>query len=259
MIWLIGGTSESVAIAQLLIKHQQNFIISVTTRSATKIYQSLGKQKIFVGKLTQIMMLEFIAQHKINQIIDGSHPFAVEVSDTVIKVCHDLCLPYIRYERPHLNLPEKTSAITKISSFSSLVAHNSPLKNKRVLLTIGAKFLSLFAPFQDQAQLYTRILPYDDSLCLAYESGFDCHRIIAVRPPFNFAFEKALWELWGIEIVVTKAGGKAGGEDIKYQVAQALNIPLIVIQRPTLDYPLITHELEDISQFINDTQEKLTS
>lgn len=251
MIWLIGGTSESVVIAELLTTHHQKFIVTVTTTAAVQLYQSLGKHQIFVGKLTETAMVEFIKQHQITRVIDASHPFAVNISQGVIKVCQDLALPYLRYERPCINSSHKTSSVTMISSLSSLVTENSPLKNKRVLLTIGAKFLPLFAEFHHQAQLYTRILPYHDSIALAYQSGFECDRIIAMRPPFNFALEKALWELWNIEIVVTKAGGKAGGEDIKYQVAEALRIPLIVIERPSLSYPLITDRLENISQFIN--------
>lgn len=251
MIWLIGGTSESVVIAKLLTTHNQKFIITVTTTTAVQLYQSVGKQEIFVGKLTETTMMEFIKQHQITRVIDASHPFAVNISEGVIKVCQNLELPYLRYERPCIKIPNETSFITVIPSLSSLVTENSPLKNKRVLLTIGANFLHLFAEFHHQAQLYTRILPYHDSIALAYQSGFDCDRIIAMRPPFNFALEKALWELWNIEIVVTKAGGKAGGEEIKYEVAKALGISLIVIERPTLYYPLITHQLKNISQFIN--------
>ncbi len=251
MIWLIGGTSESVAIAKLLTTHNSNLIISVTTAAASQLYQSVEKRQIFVGKLSVTAMVEFIKQHRISKVIDASHPFAVDISQGVIKVCQNLGLPYLRYERPCIDFPDQTSSITVISSLSSLLAEDSPLKNKRVLLTIGAKFLALFAEFHHQAELYARILPYEDSIAQAYQSGFECHRIIAIRPPFNFTFEKALWELWNIEIVVTKAGGKPGGEDIKYQVAKALGISLIVIERPTLDYPLITDRLEDISQFIN--------
>ncbi|MBL1210404.1 MAG: cobalt-precorrin-6A reductase [Geminocystis sp. GBBB08] len=250
MIWLIGGTSESVAIASFLKQQNQNLIISVTTTAATQLYQSLEKQKIFVGKLTETEMVKFIKQNQVNKVIDASHPFAVNISQGVIKVCQNLSLPYLRYERPLVDLIGKMPSVTVISSLSSLITEDSPLTNKRVLLTIGAKSLALFTAFHHQATLYARILPYHDSLTKAYQAGFECDRIIAMRPPFNFTFEKALWELWNIEIVVTKAGGKAGGEEIKYQVAEALNIPLIVIESPTLDYPLIVDRLEDISRFI---------
>ena len=49
--------------------------------------------------------------------------------------------------------------------------------------------------------------------------------------------ETALWQQWRISLVVTKASGTAGGEDIKRQVAAKLGIPLIVIARPQIAYP----------------------
>ncbi|WP_144439356.1 precorrin-6A/cobalt-precorrin-6A reductase [Geminocystis sp. NIES-3708] len=63
MIWLIGGTSESIAITKSSIKHEQKIIIFVTTAKATQLYQFVGKQKIFVRKLTKNMMLKFIQQN----------------------------------------------------------------------------------------------------------------------------------------------------------------------------------------------------
>lgn len=87
-------------------------------------------------------------------------------------------------------------------------------------------------------------------MALAEKAGFGCDRIIAIRPPLSLELEKALWQLWGIEMVVTKAGGKAGGEDIKYQLAEELNIPLVVIKRPSLNYPLMAKSVEDVKEFL---------
>jgi len=249
IICLIGGTSESVAIAQLLTEHNFPYIITVTTPSASKLYQKIKNPQIFVGKLSDREIYQLMAQNHITRVIDATHPFAVNISQEVINICRDLAIKYIRYERLSLSIPEN-NLITYVSCFNYLVVDNSPLKNKRVLLTIGAKFLPLFTNYHHQATLYTRILPYADSLHQAYQSGFECDRIIALRPPINYALEKALWQMWNIEIVVTKAGGKAGGEDIKYQVAKELNIPLIVIQRPNLEYPIVINTLDKILEMI---------
>ena len=62
--------------------------------------------------------------------------------------------------------------------------------------------------------------------------------------------EKALWQLWDIEVVVTKAGGKGGGEDIKYQTAQELNIPVIVMTRPHINYPQVIQDFNLIKQYL---------
>ena len=251
MIWLIGGTSESVIIAQLIAQNKLNFIVSVTTDNACHLYESLASCQIFVGKLTGKMIIDFINKHHISAIVDCSHPFATEISRSVIAMSKSLNLPYLRFDRPEVNITASDSLVTWVSSLESLITDNSPLEGKRVLLTIGAKYLPLFQNYQSSAFLYTRILPYPDSLNLAYQGGFTCDRIIALRPPISKDLETALWKSWQIEIVVTKAAGKAGGEDIKYQVAQALNIPLIIIARPQVNYPQMTSNLDDVKEFIH--------
>ena len=58
-----------------------------------------------------------------------------------------------------------------------------------------------------------------------------------------------MWQQWQISLAVTKASGKAGGEDIKRQVAASLGIPLIIITRPGIVYPQQTSEVADILAF----------
>ena len=247
MIWLIGGTSESVIIGKLIAQNQGNFIVSVTTDNARNLYQSIASCQIFVGKLSLLTIPDFIQRHHITKVIDCSHPFASQISRSVINICQYFQLPYLRYERPCI--APISPLVTFTFSPDSLVSENSPLKGKRVLLTIGAKYLYIFQDYHSRAALFTRILPYPQSLNLAYQAGFSCDRIIALRPPLSQDIEKALWQLWNIEIVVTKAGGKAGGQEIKYRVAQELNTPLIVISRPQITYPQVTSNLDSVKAF----------
>ncbi len=253
MIWLIGGTSESVIIAQLIVECRLGFVVSVTTANARHLYDRFDSSEfssIFVGKLTDLTIPVFLQKYHITKVIDCSHPFARNISQSVIDICRSLCISYLRFERKTVS-PTTNSLVTQVSSLETLVTDNSPLANKRVLLTIGAKNLFIFKDYHDRSSLYARILPYPESLDLAYQAGFGCSQIIAIRPPFTPEFEQALWQLWQIEVVVTKAGGKAGGEDIKYQVAQQLNIPLIVIDRPDIIYPQLTNCLNQVQEFIS--------
>ena len=251
MIWLIGGTSESVVAAKLILELNLPLIISVTTEKARQLYPSNSNNsqyQIFVGKLSALDLPFFLNQYSIDRVIDCSHPFAVEISNLAIETCLHFEIPYIRYERPLITY--QSPLITYVDSWESLVGVDSPLINKKVLLTIGAKNLPLFSNFHEQATLFCRLLPYPRSLEIAYESGFSCDRIIAIRPPLNMEMEKALWQLWDIEVVVTKAGGKGGGEDIKYQTAQELNIPVIVMTRPHINYPQVIQDFNLIKQYL---------
>lgn len=247
-LWLIGGTSDSVKIAKLLCEYNLPYLVSVTTIAAKNLYCHLPQFNCFVGKLQFNEIASFILEHKIQMVIDASHPYATNISKGAIASCENLKIPYIRYERPCFQV--ENSAIIKVANIDCILANNY-LENKRVLLTIGCQSLSLFKEYHNKATLFARILPYLDSIKIANEAGFSGDRLIAMRPPFSFELEKALWELWGINVVVTKSSGKIGGENIKYEVAKALNMSLIVITRPPINYPFVTSNLDELLTFIS--------
>ena len=243
--WIIGGTSESVMVAQAIAEKKFFCIVTVTTADAVKLYPVLPNLRIRVGQLKEFQIHEFIQQEKIIAIVDASHPYAIAISETVIQIAQSLQIPYLRYERAALSLNKN---ITQLENFETLLAGNY-LTNQRVLLTVGYKVLPRFKIWQSQAVLFARILPSLESLKVALESGFTSDRLIALRPPISMELEKALWQQWNISLVVSKASGQAGGEEIKQRVSQLLGIPLIVVARPKIDYPQQTNNLNEVLRF----------
>jgi precorrin-6A/cobalt-precorrin-6A reductase len=172
----------------------------------------------------------------------------VEISKMAMRVAAKQQIPYLRFERLAVDKPTESFPVISLNNFEALVASDY-LYQQRVLLTVGYKVLPLFQNWQDNATLFARILPAVTSLETAIASGFSPERIIALRPPITAELEKALWQQWAISLVVTKASGVAGGEDIKRMVAAELGIPLIVIDRPAIDYPQQTSELSVALEF----------
>jgi precorrin-6A/cobalt-precorrin-6A reductase len=97
--------------------------------------------------------------------------------------------------------------------------------------------------------LFARILPYPQALATAIAVGFTSERLIALRPPVSTSLEKALWQQWDIDVVITKASGAQGGELIKQKVAEALDVKLIRIARPATVNGEITQDLTRVYQF----------
>ena len=239
----------------MLLDSDIPFIVTVTTKTACSLYST---NDIAVGKMNRVEMKSF-CQKGILAVVDASHPYAVEVSQSAIACAAKANLPYLRYERANLATAISTDAnITELASFDDLVAGDY-LQNKRVLLTVGCKALPLFKSWQSKAILFARVLPRISSLETASSAGFTSDRLIAIRPPLNRALETALWQQWQIDLVVTKASGKAGGEDVKRQVAADLNIPLIAIARPQVVYPLQTSVFAEVVAFcrVNSFRDRL--
>ncbi|GET36525.1 precorrin-6x reductase [Microseira wollei NIES-4236] len=213
----------------------------------------------------------FFQEHNIVAVLDASHPYAVEVSRCAIAACTQFNIPYLRYERPCLERETRGSSdaatrgeeildpqlpithyqlpITiQLDSCETLVTGNY-LEKQRVLLTVGYKYLPLFRSWQEKATLFARILPSLVSIEAALAAGFTPDRIIALRPPISADLETALWRQWEISMVVTKASGAPGGEDVKRKVAAELGVPLIIIDRPFIDYPQQTGDLSTAIAF----------
>lgn len=247
-IWLIGGTQESAQLAAAIAHAHLPCTISVTTESARALYPTAPALRVWVGRLTANCLGEFLRLEQIVAVLDASHPYAVEISTSAIAAARERQLPYLRYERPdvdtHLNAPK----VIQLDNFDALLAGDY-LHSSRVLLTVGYRPLHLFLTRQDRSTLFARILPSAIALEAATTAGFTPERLICLRPPISGDLERALWRQWKISLVVTKASGTAGGEDIKRTVAAELGVPLVVISRPSVEYPQQTSDLSDALEF----------
>ncbi|MBE9156210.1 cobalt-precorrin-6A reductase [Nodosilinea sp. LEGE 06152] len=245
VLWIIGGTGEAVQLATALAAIQIPCLVTVTTAAALRRYPTSPNLTVFVGSLDAAELEAFIKVRGMGAVLDASHPFAVEISRGAIAAAQALNIPYWRYERPTL---ERSPSSELIHSVSGLEAILTPavLSGERVLLTLGYRWLQHFAPWQTQATLFARILPSPVALDAALKAGFTSDRLVALRPPIGAELEKALWQQWRITRVITKASGAPGGEDTKRAVAKQLGIPLFVLNRPQLDYPVVYHSQEEI-------------
>lgn len=252
-LWLIGGTKESAELAQAIAQQSLECIVTVTTATAVSLYPDSPCLRVWVGLLGPDQVDTFVQSHQITAILDASHPYAIAISQLAIAVAARQDLPYLRYERPTLTPLESAVASSgqhsaSFPDFDSLLA-SGILRNQRVLLTVGYRPLAQFQAWQNQATLFARILPSQTALQAALAAGFTPDRLIALRPPVAASLEQALWQQWQISMVITKASGQPGGEDIKRAVATELGVTLVTIRRPVVAYPRQTSHLEQAIAF----------
>lgn len=230
-------------------------VITVTTEAARSLYASshssgtATQPDVWVGRLSAEAMPAFLQQYQVSCILDASHPFAVEISELAIALSTGEHLPYLRFERSRVGSGENDQKGAIMLPGVEEVLREEYLEGQRVLLTVGYRPLMQFRLWQERSTLFARILPSVAALEAALAAGFASDRLFAIRPPISAELETALWQQWRISLVVTKASGSAGGEDIKRRVAADLGIPLIVIERPAIVYPQVTNDLETAVNF----------
>ncbi|MBC8121180.1 MAG: cobalt-precorrin-6A reductase [Gemmatimonadaceae bacterium] len=242
MIWLIGGTSQSSWVADRLSTNGWPWFATVVTEAARRLYAPAAR--VLVSRLTRETLPDLLRCERVRVVLDCSHPFAVEISRLAIDVCRELTIPYVRFERAACTHTENVL----LPDIDALMAREW-LMGERVLLATGSKDLWRWRDQHHRRAVFARVLPSVQSIAAASQAGFTQDRIIALRPPFSLELERALWQHWQIETVVTRASGSAGGEEIKSLLARELGVRLIVLERPLVSYPAVSEQWQVVEDF----------
>ena len=185
----------------------------------------------------------FFKEHGIRAFVDATHPYAVNVSRNAMTACAAEGIPYIRFERD----------LTDISYEHVHLVHSY----EEAAETAGSRNLERFVraePLADST-LIARVLPTADVIALCEGLGLTPAQIIAMQGPFSRELNRAMYEKYKADVIVTKNSGTIGGTDAKFQAAEDLGLPVIVIDRPVLDYPHLAHTFEEVKQFVDSVME----
>ena len=249
MILVLGGTKEGREIVDYLVKNDKQIIASVTSKYGARL---LAEYDIQINKkpLKKKELSTFIKQNNIKKIIDATHPFAEKISRNAISVAQLHNIDYIRYERKRVNFDKDNDLLDLASNYKE--AAQKAQEFDKILLTIGSNNLSYFTETVDnwQEKLIVRVLPHYKYMKKLQQMGFPLSNIIAVKGPFTQEFNQIIIKDYEIEVVVSKASGPAGGLDTKFKAAQSCNIPLLVIERPDINYDNKVSDLEELWGFL---------
>lgn len=229
-ILLLSGTGEGPLLARALLDVGLAVHATVTREEArANLFGSLLKDMtVEVRGFTHESLDEFLQRGEADLVLDATHPFAVRITRIAHAVCSALGVAYVRYERPDWQPPEGTTYADTFAAAAALL----PSLGQRVMLTIGAKQLKHFAPLHDRLTLFARILPAVVSVQQALAAGFAQERLLALRPPFTRAFNRAIFQEHQVEVLVTKASGREGGVEEKVLAARDLGMAVLMIRRP---------------------------
>lgn len=227
-IVIFGGTTEGRREAERLCVQGRDVMVSVTSAYACSLLPP--QVKCHVGVLTRQDMLAWLSDARPGLVIDATHPYAVQATQNIRECCAALRIPYQRKERPM----QDASWRQDVQRVPDSEAAARALQNTEgpVLLTTGSHTLLPYARAADPARLYARVLPTKEALDLCAAAGIPASHVIAMQGPFTKAFNAALYDQLGIQTVVTKDSGKAGGVEEKVIPALERQLHVILIERP---------------------------
>lgn len=270
VIFLLGGTSESVQAAGRLAEAGYRVLVSMATDEPLDMGDHPNIRRR-TGRLDEDAMAALAAAEGAKAIVDVTHPYAAAVRATARNVARRLGIAYLTYLRQgqamsdavaahssrSQNLPlagqnlralqacdglpdTKTHAPADGEEFIYYAAdHEQAAKiafsfGKAVLLTTGANNLAPYAAAAARAAtpLVARVLNRTSSLDACRAAGIAPERIIAAKGPFSVADNRLHIRQHDVGVVVTKDSGAAGGFDEKLQAARLENCRVVIVQRP---------------------------
>ncbi|EGW19666.1 precorrin-3B C(17)-methyltransferase [Methylobacter tundripaludum] len=257
-LWVFSGTSDGNALANELAQQGYPVVVSAATEYGGEVAaQHCPGVSVWAGHQGVEARKQALSQNQARVIVDATHPYAKLISEQLMGLSKSLNIPYLRYERPssvgcaehseaHLSDSDALPSSAHPTCSLEQAAEQAIKLGRRIFLTTGSKDLAAFlnAPGAAEREWFVRVTPEPEFIQRAIDLGVPRSHICAMQGPFSEAFNTALWRDLKIDCVITKDSGDAGGYQAKVAATQALNIPLLVIKRPKLEYPFTTSSFD---------------
>jgi precorrin-6A/cobalt-precorrin-6A reductase len=253
MIFVAAGTQDGRELAKYLLDNGYDVAASVVSHYGEQLLADCrGRNFIINDKpLDQQQLEEYLRVHDIRLFVDASHPYAVNMSQNGLTACKNLQLPYIRYERDLTSSNyDRLSIVHDYESAAKLAAK----LGKNIFLTTGSRNLEKFttSEYLRDCHIIARVLPTAEVMRLCEGLGLTPGQIIGMQGPFSKELNKELYRRYNADVVVTKNSGTIGGTDTKFAVAAELDLPVIVIDRPVMNYGNVGRTYEEILKFVEE-------
>ena len=223
LIFVAAGTQDGREIVRRLCAAGYDVAASVVSSYGEQLLseqREAGGGKLLINDtpLDEDGLHAFFKEHGVHLFVDATHPYAVNVSRNAMKAAAEEKIPYIRYERNMTDISCRN--VHLVHSYEEAAEVSSRL-GKTVFLTTGSRNLERFVKAPPLAQ-----------------------------GPFSRELNRSMYEKYHADVIVTKNSGTIGGTDEKFQAAEDLGLPVVVIDRPVLDYPHMAHTFEEIQTFV---------
>ncbi|MCL4516050.1 MAG: precorrin-6A reductase [Firmicutes bacterium] len=244
MILLLAGTGDGRLLLAGLKKDGYQVIAAAATPYGGELLEMTART--IARPLDKDDLLALIKSEGITALVDATHPFARRASENAISACRETGVSYLRFEREKVRIPDHP-LIHRCRDFPE-AARKAAAFGEVLFLTTGSKTLELFLAEARKTgkRVVARVLPDPEVMARCFALGLRPPDIIAMQGPFSYQLNKALLAEYQATVLVTKESGSAGGTDTKVKAALALGIPVVLIQRPEVEYGLVVHDYQGL-------------
>ncbi|AJZ63890.1 precorrin-6x reductase CbiJ/CobK family protein [Paraburkholderia fungorum] len=230
-VLLLGGTGDAVRIARQL-GHEHVYSLA----GLGKVPDDLPCAVRVGGFGGSDGMARYIADERIDLVIDATHPYAARISANAVKASDAARVPCWALRREAW-LPQAGDDWRMVGDWAELTAALASFK--RPLFTLGREPLAHLDEIPLR-QFWT-------IRCLDASETHPRARILATRGPFTLEGERALFSAEAFDVVVSKNSGGSATE-AKLEVARERGLPVVMLRRPEL--PAVDREFANVGDLL---------
>ena len=221
---ILGGTAEAASLARAALARFGD-AVSVTTALAgrTRNPGPIPGEVRIGGFGGPAGLGAWLVEHRIDRLIDATHPFAAEISRAARLAAERAGVQRLLLLRPRWKRHplDRWIEVDSVEAAALLVGKIG----RCALLTVGAGTTALFARAEGVRFVVRLIDPPREKLPLRQ------YQVVCGRGPFNLPQERQLLRQHGVDVLVCKASGGAATE-AKLIAAREAGLPVIMIRRP---------------------------
>ncbi|MDE2228754.1 MAG: cobalt-precorrin-6A reductase [Alphaproteobacteria bacterium] len=221
---MLGGTGEAVELAERLAGEPRMRVVTSLAGRTSKPTRPRGEYRI--GGFGGVEGLKrYLADRRVDLLIDATHPFATTISANAAAACDALDVPRLILARD----PWSTSSGDRwieVDDVDQAARAVSDLA-QRIFLAIGRQELDAFAALKNVWFLVRLIEP------LVQPPPLRDYTVITGRGPFTIESERRLLDQHRIEAIVARnSGGTA--TYAKIAAAREMHLPVVMVRPPPL-------------------------
>ncbi|SHK14944.1 precorrin-6A/cobalt-precorrin-6A reductase [Hathewaya proteolytica DSM 3090] len=235
MIGLILGTSEGKKILSLLNEFTDDIFVSTATEYGGQLLSNYKFKVLNTEPLDQEALVSVIKKHNIEVFVDGSHPYALIITENLKRACFITGIKYFRYERPSVIEEFKNHPNVRcIHDYSEIKEALKDIQGA-ILNTSGSRNIEKILKLNLKNNVIHRVLPTLKVMQELHALSIMPDNIHAIKGPISYDLNMAFIKDFNIKAMIMKDSGVQGGTKEKIRACINSGIRAIILVRDNED------------------------